>query len=440
MSNYTISNDALTQELQHIGSLIASGQLPQAAKALNDVQKRHGRDARIFLLGSRLAEQAGNPAGALQSAELAQKAAPGWPVAAIELAMLLLRQKKYAEAVEQARRGVALAPDDFNVIRRCVGIAIQADNLPATLEWLRKAVALMPHEQRLRSLLAANLVAAREGEEALALYDQLVQEQPWDTETLAGRARAAMLVGKNEQARQDAEALLRLEPGNASHEYLLALARGEQPKTQPVEDVKNLFDRFAENFDTVLWKNLQYRVPEKAADILLKAYPDRKFNLLDLGCGTGLVGVCLGRLNGFIIGVDLSEEMIRKAARHNVYERFHNVNVLDALRNTPSDHYEAITCCDVLVYVGDLSEVIPNALRILKPGGHFIFSCEAAAEDEEDMVLRATGRFAHKASAVQRLCEEAGVGSVEIEQLPQLRTEGGEPLPGFLVTVRKSQN
>jgi len=114
--------------------------------------------------------------------------------------------------------------------------------------------------------------------------------------------------------------------------------------------------------------------------------------------------------------------------------------VLDALRDTPSDHYEAITCCDVLVYVGDLSEVIPNALRILKPGGHFIFSCEAAAEDEEDMVLRATGRFAHKASAVQRLCEEAGVGSVEIEQLPQLRTEGGEPLPGFLVTVRKSQN
>jgi len=439
MSNYTISNDALTQELQHIGSLIASAQLQQAAKALNDVQKRHGDDARIYLLGSRLAEQAGNAPGALQAAERAQKAAPAWPVATMELAMLLLRQGKQAQALEQARRGMALAPDDFDVTRRSVGIAIQANDLPATVEWLRKAVALRPNEQMLRSLLAAQLVAAKEGEEALALYDQLVQEQPWDTETLAGRAQAALLLGKNEQARQDAEALLRLEPGNASHQHLLALARGEQPKTQPEEKVKALFDRFASTFDVTLWRNLEYRVPQQVAGILLQAHPDRKFNLLDLGCGTGLVGACLGRIDGFIIGVDLSEEMIRKAALHNVYERFHNVNVLDALRETPKDHYEAITCCDVLVYVGDLSEVVPNALRILKPGGHFIFSCEAATEDEEDMVLRPTSRFAHKASAVQRLCEETGFESVEIEHLPQLRTEGGQPLPGFLVTARKSQ-
>lgn len=438
MSNYTISNDALTQELQHIGSLIASGQLQQAANALNDLQKRHGGDARIYLLGSRLAEQAGNTAGALQAAERAQKAAPTWPVATMELAMLLLRQKKPAQALEQARRGMALAPDDFSVVRRAIGAAIQANDLPTTVEWLRKAIALRPNDFMLRSLLGKQLIAARKGEEALELYDQLVHEQPWDSETLAGRARAALLLGKNEQARQDAEALLRLEPGNASHQYLLALARGEQPATQPEEDVRAMFDRFADNFDVTLWRNLQYRVPQQAADILLQSHPDRKFNLLDLGCGTGLVGACLGRIDGHIIGVDLSEEMIRKAAQHGVYSRFHRVNVLDALRDTPSDHYEAITCCDVLVYVGDLGAVVPNALRILKPGGQFIFSCETAAEDEADLVLRPTERFAHKASAVQRLCEEAGFESVEIEHLPQLRTEGGQPLPGFLVTARKS--
>lgn len=438
MSNYNISNDALTQELQHIGSMIASGQLQEAAKALNDVRKRHGGDARIYLLGSRLAERAGNAEGALQSAELAKKAAPGWPVATMELAMLLLRQRKPAEALKQAQHAMTLAPDDFHVVRRAVGTAIQAGDLPSTVAWLRKAVALRPHESMLRALLAKQLIPAGEIEESLALYEELVQEQPWDTEILAGRARAALKLGKTEQAQRDAEALLRLEPGNASHQYLLALARGEQPKTQPEEDIKALFDGFAETFDVTLWRGLEYRVPQKAAEILLKAHPDRKFNVLDLGCGTGLVGVCLGRLDGFIIGVDLSEEMIRKAMQHNVYARFHNVNVLDALRDTPSDHYEAITCCDVLVYVGDLSEAIPNALRILKPGGHFVFSCEAAAEDEDDMVLRSSNRFAHKGSAVQRWCEEAGFESVHIEHLPQLRSEGGQPLPGFLVTARKS--
>ena len=112
--------------------------------------------------------------------------------------------------------------------------------------------------------------------------------------------------------------------------------------------------------------------------------------------------------------------------------------MLDALRETPADHYEAITCTDVLVYVGELAPVIPNALRILKPGGHFIFSCEAAGEDEADLVLReASNRYAHKASAVERQCREAGFDAVTIEHLPTLRMEGGQPLPGFLVTARK---
>ncbi|MET4579079.1 methyltransferase domain-containing protein [Ottowia thiooxydans] len=440
MSKYTISNDVLTQELQRIGSLIATRQLPQAAQALNDARKRFGADSRIFLLASRLAEQAGNPDGALQAARQALTAAPGWQVAEMELAMLLLRQGKPADALVHARRGVSFAPDDLSVVSRAAGIAIQANDLPTTVAWLRKLVELKPDDYDYRSLLAKQLLAADEAEEAMNMYNELVQEQPWDTETLSGRARAALALGQLAQAKQDAEALVQLEPSNSSHQHVLALARGEQPTTLPEDEIKARFDSAASTFDQTLWRELQYRVPQKAADILLQAHPDRKFNLLDLGCGTGLVGLCVGRIDGYIIGVDLSEEMIRKAAQHGVYERFHTVNVLDALRNTPTDHYEAITCCDVLVYVGDLSEVIPNALRILKPGGHFIFSCESASEDEEDLVLRPTSRFAHKASAVRKWCESAGFEDIQIELLPQLRLEAGEPLPGFLVTARKSQS
>lgn len=438
MSTYTIPNDDLTQELQRIGALIANGQLQPAAQALNDAHKQFGGDARIFLLGMRLAENAGNPAGALQAAQHAVKAAPGWPVAMMELAMLLTRQGQHEQAVAQARQAVRRSPDDLNVVRRAIAVAIQGNDLTATVAWLRRAVALQPEERLFRMLLARQLLPYKQPEESYKLYDQLVAEQPWDAETLAGRTEAAIALGRLDDARKDAEALVQLEPGNTTFQYLLALAKGEQPTTQPEQTIKSLFNQFADTFDVTLWKHLEYRVPQMAAEILLKAYPDRKFNVLDLGCGTGLVGVHLGQLDGFIIGVDLSEEMIRKAAQHNVYARFHNVNVLDALRDTPGDHYEAITCCDVLVYVGDLSEVVPNALRILKPGGHFIFSCEAATEEEDDLVLRATNRYAHKASAVRRLCEQAGFAEVNIEELDSLRKEGGKPLPGFLVTARKS--
>jgi len=187
-------------------------------------------------------------------------------------------------------------------------------------------------------------------------------------------------------------------------------------------------------------RGLKYKVPERVAKMLLALHPDRKFNLLDLGCGTGLLGVYLGPIQGYMIGVDLSRKMIEQAARHGVYARFHNVNMLDALRETPADLYEIIACLDALIYVGDLAPVIPNALRILKPGGHFIFSCEAAQEGEPDLVLRTgTNRYAHRDTAVERMCRQAGFADVQIEHLPMLRMEGDVPLPGFLVTARKAE-
>ena len=181
------------------------------------------------------------------------------------------------------------------------------------------------------------------------------------------------------------------------------MAHGQTPATQPEASVTGLFDDYAQRFDLHLVGGLKYRAPERVAQILLALRPDRRFNVLDLGCGTGLLGVYLGRLHGHLIGVDLSEKMIEQAARH-----------------------------------GDLAPVIPNALRILKAGGHFIFTCEAASEDEADLVLRPdSNRYAHKASAVERQCREAGFDEVKIEHLESLRNEGGKALPGFIVIARK---
>ncbi|HOB66465.1 methyltransferase domain-containing protein [Ottowia sp.] len=438
MSDHTPPKDAFTLELRRIDNLLTVGQLPQAAQALNQAQARHPGDARIYLLGMRLAEMAGNGPGALVAAERAVNAAPQWTAGLMEAALMLMRQGRHADALPLAQRAMTIAPDDLKVVRRAVLVALKAGHAEAATAWLRKLVVLAPYERQFRDLFAKQLLANRDAAQSKAVYDKLLDEQPADAMALSGRIQAALALGDLPTAEADARALLAQDPANPQYQYWLALARGETPDSQPDALVQSLFDGFADRFDVTLWRQLEYRVPQLVADFLLKTHPDRRFNVLDLGCGTGLVGVCLGPLDGFIIGVDLSEAMIEKAAQHGVYARFHRVSVLDALRETPADHYEAITCCDVLVYVGDLSEVIPNALRILKPGGHFLFSCETAQEDEPDMVLRATGRYAHKASAVQRWCEQAGFENTQIDHLPKLRMEAGAPLPGFLVTARKA--
>ncbi|MFT3779253.1 MAG: methyltransferase domain-containing protein [Ottowia sp.] len=438
MLDQTISNDPLTQELRRIRQLIGEGQLQPAALALNKVQGQAPKDARVLLLGMRLADAGGNLPAAIQAARRALVLAPDWHVAQIELALLLARQQEGDEAVPLAMQALANAPFDEQVMVGAINTAFFSERHEQTQAWAEEGVRRFPDHLGMRLFLGSHLVNQARYREAAEHFEFIHQRAPHHLEALTGLLTCALHGGDTAQARRHADHLIALAPTDDGARYWHAMAYGQTPSSLPPGMVASLFDEYAARYDVSVVRGLRYQLPERVAHILLELHPDRRLNLLDLGCGTGLVGLHLGRVDGHIVGADLSEKMLAQAARHGIYSKLSRVNILEALRDTPSGHYEAITCADVLPYVGDLSPVIPNALRILKPGGHFIFSCEAAGQNEADLVLRAkSNRYAHKASAVERLCREAGFDSVAIEHLPALRLEGGEPLPGFLVTARK---
>lgn len=436
MTNIT-SPESLTKELERIQSLLSAEELQEAATALNAVQRTHPRDARLYLLGMRLGRQAGNIGGAIQAGRKALQIAPTWPTGQMEMALTLSGAGQHDEAMALASKAIS-QDNTVDMVRWGLQVALAAGQEATATRWTRQIVQLDPTNSTARLALVYRLIGQdANSTEAAALLDQLSRESPDDVNVVYARATVARRQGRDGDARVDAETMIRLSPDNPVIRDFHALAHGQTPATQAESTVAALFDAYAPRFDQSLWGDLQYRLPRQVADILLRLHPDRKFSVLDLGCGTGLVGLFLGPLEGHIIGVDLSIKMIEQAAKHNVYSRFYHVNILNALTATPAEHYEAITCADALVYVGDLSPVIPGALRILKPDGHFIFSCEAAAEEETDLVLRKSDRYAHKQSHVERLCRDAGFDEVHIEYLPSLRMEGGTPLPGFLVTAHK---
>jgi predicted TPR repeat methyltransferase len=301
---------------------------------------------------------------------------------------------------------------------------------------LRRGLELVPGDVQLRRLLARDLSSLGQRAEALEIWNGLIAQDAKDTEAIMGRVLTLLADGKPAQAIADTTTLLELAPGDSVYAYYNALAHGVTPPHQPVELNRHLFDGMAEVYDMHTVRGLRYQLPKIVADKILARYPEKRLNVLDLGCGTGLLGVYLGRIDGFLIGVDISTKMLEQAARHNVYDRFHTVNLLEALEATPAALYEVITALDVFIYTGELTETVPNAHRILLPAGDFYFSCEAAPEDGPDLVLQANGRYAHKRSHVQALCKQAGFEQVEIEDLT-LRYEGGQPVQGFLVAARK---
>jgi predicted TPR repeat methyltransferase len=324
----------------------------------------------------------------------------------------------------------------MEVLARVVDIAHRAQNFELAIVWLERAAALAPENVEITGLLARDWRVTGQHDKAAEAYDRLVQALPGDREVLLGRAFNSLDTGDRAKALQDCESLLERNPDDEEARFYRELALGNTPKTQPASVVRSVFDGLAGHFDQHLVTSLKYKLPREVADIINQRYPERKLNVLDLGCGTGLLGACLGRINGALVGVELSQPMIEQAITHGVYDKFHNVNLLDALEATPESLYDVIAALDVFIYVGDLTAAIPNAYRILRGGGHFIFSCEQAREDEADLVLRPTKRYAHKASHVEALCRAAGFEQVTVELQP-LRYEKNEPVTGFLVIARK---
>ncbi|MGE8320467.1 MAG: methyltransferase domain-containing protein [Comamonas sp.] len=429
--------DPIRKHLEKARHQISVGNLTGAAHTLNEARAKSPRDARLFMLAALMAEKSGNINAAFDAMQRCHTMAPDWGPGLLELALLQARHNRDQEAIASAEQVAALEPRNLQVLAGVIDIAHRTGNTEMAIRHLERGLALVPGDRLLRRHLAQDFASIHKWDESLAQWQSLIDEDPDNASLRVGRIQALQARGTLAEALPDATALLALTPDSPIARYYDQLARGETPAHVPVELTTHMFDEMASIYDRHMVRNLQYRLPRQVADQLLERYPDRRFNVLDLGCGTGLLGICLGALDGYIVGVDMSSKMIEQAARHNVYYKFHQVNLLEALRATPDNTFEVVAALDVFIYVGDLQEAIANAHRILAPGGQLIFSCEHGDVTGPDAQLQPAGRYTHKLSAVMQQCKQAGFELVQTRDA-DLRLEAGQPVDGFVITATKA--
>lgn len=419
--------------------LLAQNKLQEVATLLNEAQRNTPYDPRIFMLGARLAEQSDKPNEAVEAMEHATRLAPQWWPAQLEYGLLLARLDRNAQALAQAEKIFALESRERMALAGLIDIAVRCGDMAQAVRYTEHALTHYPNDPVLLMNLARTQFFSQQYEAALSSWGAVLAQEPANMHARYGRMRTLLQVGRNDEALEDAQQLLAHAPDDAVYRYFAQVAQGQTPPTQPVALQEELFGGLARQYDLHMVRYLRYELPQQTAEKILEIFPDRRFNLLDLGCGTGLLGVCLGRIDGGMVGVDASESMIAQAARHHVYDKFHKVNLLDAVRDTPDALYEVIAALDVFPYVGDLQPVLGNVHRILQPEGFFFFSTEAAPEPDTDYALQAsTGRYVHGRAYLERLLEQAGFALASIEE-KTLRYEAGEPVAGFVVTAQKGR-
>ena len=145
-----------------------------------------------------------------------------------------------------------------------------------------------------------------------------------------------------------------------------------------VDDLRVLYDAWAATYDDAdVAAHMRSPAPAMVAD-RLAALVDPRTEVLDVACGTGLVGAALAaRGFGSVDGLDLSPGMVRRARSRRVY---HDVGPADLRTGVPGagGKFGALTCAGGLA-PGHLGPgALPGFLRVLRPGGVLV----AAMADE----------------------------------------------------------
>ena len=178
--------------------------------------------------------------------------------------------------------------------------------------------------------------------------------------------------------------------------------------------------------------DLEYQLPKVVVELIKQNYAEGSLGaILDLGCGTGLLGLELKNDPKRLEGVDISASMLKKAEIKNVYHKLYQSEITEYLASA-SLNFDYIISLDVFIYVGNLSEVFQLIKSKSQKSVKFVFSTEHT--EKEGFQLEKTGRFSHSKGYIQQLSREYDYKISHFSKI-NLRKESGETLIGGLYVL-----
>jgi len=373
----------------------------------------------------------GDAQEALQAFEEGLRAAPAHTALELHRAKALRKLGRLREALATLERVAAVAPGLLELWRDLGAVQAALGLREPALASAARALALAPGDADVALAYAVALLRAGRTAEAVQRMEKLEEHAP--TWLWLGQARLRQ--GDIAAARAAFARAAESEPDNPSVKHFMAALSGTLPDHVEVDYIRGLFDDFADRFEFTLVERLAYATPQSLARFIDANGAVRRGDVLDLGCGTGLMGVELAAAGRCIDGIDLSERMLAHAREKGVYRELHAAELLDFLRNSPA-HWDLIVAADVFVYIADLQPIFAAVFERLTSDGCFAFSIECSDTGDTQLPAR-TGRYRHAPERVAEALLAAGFVGIHREEAV-LRIESGAPVAGELVLARRA--
>ena len=413
-----------------------AGKLREAEQAYRQVlQRQPEHPVALNLLGA-IAMQVGKPREAEGCFRRALVADPNYAEAHNHLGAVLAAQKRWEEAEAAYRRALGLRPNNAEALHNLGLLLVRTKRVEEGIAAYRRSLELMPKFAAAYYNLGMALLQEGKVEEAIENHRKAVELNPRFTDSFVHLARALMEKGRKEEAIDVMRKGMQVHPESQELRFLLSGAMGDQAvKNAPRGYVASVFESYAPGFERHL-AQLEYRGPEYLVEAVQAAAPGRKFEMLDIGCGTGLCGAAFKEMTTRLVGVDLAPGMVLRAQARGIYDEV-GVGEAEALMRARDGGFDLVVAGDVLVYVGELEGTFAAVQATLREGGLFAFTAEK--EEGDRVVLRESLRYAHPLEYLRAAGGRHGMEVVSVEE-KTLRKELEKPVAAWVVVMRKIQN
>lgn len=304
-----------------------------------------------------------------------------------------------AETAEKLyRRALDISPKDFDAHLNLANMLYNCNRKAEAMDEYRAAVLVEPENPAVLRNLGFVLKEQNEYEEALGLFFSALNKIPNDKQLTINIAETITLLAKNDKdtALKIAENWLKYMPENPVAKHTAAALNGKNTgDNQEYSEI--LFDAFADNYNDVL-QRIDYRLADKIAEIIQNI----NGKIIDLGCGSGLVGAALkANDKRTLTGVDISSEMLKKAEKTEKYDQLIKSDIIEFLREKPET--DLLVAADVLCYIGDLEPFFAAAEKY-----KMCFSVEDLP-DRDGYVMQSSGRYAHSQKYMENLFKKHNI-------------------------------
>jgi predicted TPR repeat methyltransferase len=150
------------------------------------------------------------------------------------------------------------------------------------------------------------------------------------------------------------------------------------------EDKEQQYDEWAATYDADLVDDMGYVAYRDASDIFFELVPDKDCHIIDVACGTGLVGEYMKtRAYRNIDGADFSKEMLALAEQREVYQTTwqHDFTTVKDLQQA----YDALICVGLFSFAIPKISDMHNVVNCVKPGGYCVITVNGAAWVQLDL-------------------------------------------------------